>query len=122
MAAAGTVFAFFWRASVDRGARRQPEGASPARVSTTVDRDMESRIAAFCGDCHAVPAPDRFPRDAWYNKAKRGYEFYAESGRNDLDPPPLERTVAYYRSHASEHVVYPEPPDALQPLRVAINS
>ena len=62
---------------------------------------MESRIAAFCGDCHGLPTPDRFPRDAWYGKVKRGYEFYAESGRNDLDPPPLELTAAYYRSRAS---------------------
>ncbi len=62
-----------------------------------LDEGIEQRIHAFCGDCHAVPDPGLFERHVWYQEVKKGYEFYAQSGRLDLDPPPLEQVVRYYR-------------------------
>ncbi len=79
---------------------------------------MEARIAAFCGDCHALPRPESFPRDAWYEKVRRGYHFYGQSGRNDLDPPPVHATVAYYRSRAPRQLAFPQPAEAEGKFRV----
>ncbi len=76
-------------------------------ASTTLDGKAEARIVAFCSDCHALPAADAFPRDRWHREVQRGYEFYARSGRNDLDPPPMEWTVAYYRARAPQRLVFP---------------
>ena len=91
-----------------------PVGGEP----TVSDADMmKPRITAFCGTCHAVPLPESFPRDAWHDMVLRGYEFYAQSGMTHLDPPPVEATVEYYRAHAPEEFVFPEVPDAAEPLR-----
>lgn len=78
--------------------------------------DLEHRIAAFCGDCHAVPQPASFPRDAWHDEVRQGYVFYARSGRTDLDPPSLGETVAYFRARAAARVQFPQPAEATTPL------
>lgn len=67
-------------------------------------------IRRFCGDCHALPLASRFERDVWYARIRLGYEFYVASGRTDLDPPPFESVLRYYRENAPEKIVFPEPP------------
>ncbi|MEX2175231.1 MAG: VCBS repeat-containing protein, partial [Pirellulaceae bacterium] len=67
----------------------------------------QRRVAAFCGDCHAMPRAESFPRDRWHFEVKKGYEFYAKSGRSDLDPPPMHLALAYYRARAPQALVYP---------------
>jgi hypothetical protein len=81
-----------------------------------LDEAAESQVVAFCSDCHALPRPESFPRDAWYDKVGRGYEYYARSGRNDLAPPRMQLTRAYYRSRAPEKLVFREPEEARNEL------
>ncbi|NLS96861.1 MAG: VCBS repeat-containing protein [Planctomycetaceae bacterium] len=91
------------------------EGAEPVAGGLSlgeVDEEMVSRITAFCSDCHGMPQPESFPRDRWHYEVSKGYEYHARSGRTDLDPPPLEATVAYYRSLAPEEPVFPKPQEA----------
>lgn len=94
---------------------RQGESASGAPAPGS--QQDEARIKAFCGDCHAVPRPASFHRDAWHDEVRKGYDFYARSGRTDLDPPPIEAAVAYFRSRAPERMIYPEPEEAKTPFR-----
>lgn len=89
------------------------EDASPVAA----DEKLQARIEAFCSDCHGLPVPEDYPRDAWHRQVQRGYEFYAKSGRTDLDAPPMHLTVAYYRSRASEELVFQEPDEARTRLR-----
>ena len=89
-------------------------GVSPV----TVDGDVESRIVAFCSDCHGMPRADNYPRDVWYDKVQRGFEFYAKSGRDDLDPPVMDVVVRYFRSRAPDQLVFTEPEEAGTKLRV----
>lgn len=86
-----------------------------------LDAKAEERIVAFCSDCHALPLPDSFPRDRWHREVKRAYEFYARSGRDDLDPPPMESTLAYYRARAPERLVFPTPVEAATELPVTFD-
>jgi hypothetical protein len=86
--------------------------------SVAVDKETESRIEAFCSDCHGMPSPDDYPRYAWRGEVQRGYEFYARSGRADLDPPPVNLTIAYYEARAPLEQVFPEPEEAEIKLRV----
>ena len=88
---------------------------SPSPV--TLDERAESQVVAFCSDCHALPSPESFPREAWYDKVRRGYEYYARSGRNDLDPPLMLLTTAYYLSRALETLAFGEPAEAENELR-----
>jgi hypothetical protein len=92
-----------------------PSLESPAK---DVAPETAARVAAFCGDCHALPRPESFPRDRWHFEVKKGYEFYAKSGRTDLDPPPIHETLAYYRSRAPESVSLPTSPEAPGPAPV----
>jgi len=95
---------------------REPR-ESPARVpaapETGDDDSLEPRIRRFCADCHAAPRPESFPRDAWHDLVARGYEYYARSGRTDLDPPPFLQTLAFFRSRAPQRLEFPPPPEAV---------
>ncbi len=61
----------------------------------------EARVRAFCGDCHAYPPPDTFPRANWPFEVRRGFDFFRQSDKK-LDAPPVEAVVAYYESKAPE--------------------
>ena len=80
-------------------------------------RSMEAKITAFCGDCHALPRPESFDQEVWYEEIRKGYEFYARSGRNDLDPPALAEVVRYYRERAPKEMVIQELPAVDESLR-----
>ncbi len=75
----------------------------PDEVSIS-DADVPLRVAAFCGDCHAVPKAESFPRGAWDEEVNKGYQYYARSGRTDLEPPPIHLTKAYFRSLAPKRL------------------
>ncbi len=87
--------------------------------TASLGKDTQSRIERFCGDCHAVPLPDSFPRYAWHSEIGKGYAAYARSGRQDLDPPPMDLTLAYYLSRAPERLTFPKPREADQELKVS---
>jgi len=106
-----------WRASRPAPWYRDRDVPGSVTPSLPPTDAMESRITAFCGNCHATPSPDSFPRDAWHHAVLRGYEFYARSGLTHLDPPPIHATVDYYRSRAPRELVFPTAPEATTPLR-----
>jgi hypothetical protein len=62
----------------------------------------EQKIKAFCGDCHAMPPAESFPKRAWHDEVKRGYAFYYASDRNDLDVPIQDVTLRYFSARAPE--------------------
>ena len=107
-----------WRGS-SSGARRYRhlQRLDDDLSSAALDGDTESRIVAFCADCHAMPSADGFPRERWHYEVRKGYEFYARSGRNDLEPPPMHLTLTYFRSRAPEHLAFPAPEEAQTDLR-----
>lgn len=81
------------------------------RHTPAVSADAE-QVAAFCGNCHATPSPDTFPREAWPREVKRGFDFYFESFRSDLSPPVVEEVIAYYQELAPlEPHAEPSSPD-----------
>lgn len=83
-----------------------------------LDPPMEARVEAFCRACHALPLASSFPRDAWHHEVMQGYQFYAISGRKDLDPPPPSWAIAYFRSRAPERLTLESPTDASQPMKI----
>ncbi|MCR4412624.1 MAG: VCBS repeat-containing protein, partial [Thermoguttaceae bacterium] len=87
-----------------------------ATTEEPLDEETVAQIREFCGDCHAVPSPESFHRNAWTEEVAMGYDFYARSGRTDLVAPPMDRTVAYFRARAPEHITYPTPPEATKPF------
>lgn len=103
-----------WRPVVDLGSVGDPQVHE-------VSDESEARIRAFCGDCHGFPSPDNYSRQAWRKEVLRGYEFYARSGRSDLDPPPVDETLAFYQSRSLAEVLYPQPEEASRPLSVSFS-
>jgi hypothetical protein len=75
-------------------------GDADASDRVAASQELDKRVQAFCGDCHALPEPDTFPRDAWFAEVEQGYRLYHESGRSDLDPPAMKEVVAWYRERA----------------------
>lgn len=64
----------------------------------------ESSIRKFCGDCHAFPEPEMYPRHLWPEKVQEGYKFYYSSLRHDLTVPPIDSVEAFYISQAPEQL------------------
>lgn len=95
--------------------RREP----PSPQGATDDRGpIALQVAAFCGDCHAVPPPDSFPRRAWREQVELGHRFYVESGRNDLIVPRMNDVIGYYESLAPEELVLVEPDEAADGVKI----
>ncbi|MFV1967447.1 MAG: FG-GAP repeat domain-containing protein, partial [Pirellulaceae bacterium] len=111
------AFAAIWRTSRRAPWFRHQEVVDDVPPSPAQTDAMELRIAAFCGNCHALPSPASFPRDAWHKEVLRGYEFYARSGMTHLDPPPVQATVDYFRSRAPRELIFPVAREAAIPLR-----
>ena len=85
--------------AVQRG-RRNADVAESVPTQSQVSSEHAEQIRLFCGNCHIVPAPEYFPKDAWYQEVQRGFSFYTDSGRQDLCVPPVNEVVAWYRAQA----------------------
>jgi hypothetical protein len=82
------------------------ETSSYSALNTTQSDQAVQQIHIFCSSCHAMPKPESFPKAAWYDEVKRGFDFYYQSGRNDLNPPPLQTVVQYFRVRAPEALLF----------------
>lgn len=111
-----------WRTCSSRsGSRSSVSSLRKEALPVAVPDDVESRIVAFCSDCHGTPCADNYPRDLWHEKVQRGYEFYAKSGRDDLDPPAFDVVVRYFRSRAPVRLEFAEAVEAATKLSVQFN-
>jgi hypothetical protein len=76
----------------------------------------EQQARVTCGGCHAFPAADILPRDAWRNefvrmmflREKRIPPSGAAAYRAIQLPPDMEQVLAFYLSHAPEHLAAPD--------------
>jgi hypothetical protein len=100
----------------DRSAKPPPVESGP-ELSSGGTFDPQ-QVTAFCGDCHGMPSPAGFPKKAWHEEVKKGYEFYLDSERNDLAPPDFDKVVAWFRNQAPEEIEIPRPPDSMVPDRL----
>jgi hypothetical protein len=91
---------------------RESQAVAPPDIAGTVD-DLRPQVNAFCGNCHGTPSPAGFPKAAWHEEVKKGYDFYFDSGRTDLSPPNFDQVVAWFRSQAPEEVVIPRPTESV---------
>jgi hypothetical protein len=95
-----------------------PPVATPvAKAVSETKPALKERIVSFCGDCHAYPTPDLFPKPNWDAEVRRGFDFYRSSDRK-LDPPPIQDVISYYEAAAPERLpVIPRTPDGPGPKR-----
>ncbi|MCP4170571.1 MAG: VCBS repeat-containing protein [Fuerstiella sp.] len=82
------------------GCGTAPSDRTPPESVSVAATDIKTQVVKFCGDCHAYPAPDTLPKGLWEAEVKRGFGFYADSGRADLHVPVVSEVVRYYDSHA----------------------
>ena len=116
-AGAAVLWSRIWRDSSSEPTATVLDGAG----TVSLDAGTVTRIEAFCGDCHVLPRPDSFPRWAWHSEVILGFAMYARSGRQDLQPPTIEATVAYYRQPPPEQLDFPQAPPAPHKLAVAFD-
>lgn len=94
---------------------RQPfvfNGGERQQLQTVeITNENDAKIVAFCGGCHDMPKPTSFPKASWHDEVKRGFEFYYQSNRPDLIPPPVLAVEEYFRSRAPDQLMtIPDPP------------
>jgi hypothetical protein len=79
---------------------------------------LRPQVTVFCGDCHGTPSPVAFPKRAWHEEVKKGFDFYFDTGRTDLSPPDFDKVVAWFRSQAPEEVLIPHPVESATPANL----
>jgi hypothetical protein len=89
-------------------ATRQPRPSPRTDVSNPATHRLVSEagqreVERACGNCHAFPSPELFPKDLWPREVERGFKFLAKSGVPP-DTPSADRVVAYYRRRAPEEL------------------
>ena len=87
--------------------RSEPKIPVTKQLEKLTDAVAIERVQRFCGDCHPVPSPTSFPRVKWPAEVERGYRFYYESGRTDLQEPIVSETIRYFQSAAPERLLIP---------------
>lgn len=92
-------------------ARTSQLAASPARRPVLAETTRQA-ITAFCGDCHAMPRADFFPRSAWPDEIQLGYDRYFESRRTDLKVPVMADVLRYFQEAAPVTLPLPTPKPA----------
>ena len=122
VAACAVLLCVSWLAAKEgssRAAARQAPGTSaPAQAEFDGGAD-EQRARVVCGGCHAFPAPEILPRDAWRDEFVR-MAFIRENripppaalGKVYASvplPPDMEEVLPYYTSRAPERLDPPEP-------------
>ena len=76
--------------------RSEPEKPVTKQLEKLTDAVAIERVERFCGDCHPVPSPASFPRLKWPAEVERGYRFYYDSARTDLQEPVVSDTMRYF--------------------------
>ncbi len=76
-------------------------------VAKLEDPGTIAKVTNFCGDCHPVPSPMSFPRANWPAEVDRGFKFYEESHRTDLEEPTYADVLRYFQSQAPEELDIP---------------
>jgi hypothetical protein len=95
-------------------------GDNTSPLTAEDDAELTLQIQTFCGACHAVPLAMSFPKQAWYDEVKRGFDFYYESGRQDQKPPRQASVVSWYQQRAPEQLAEPNQTDSqTSPLQFA---
>lgn len=95
-----------------------PKNEQPTVVAAAKDSPLTSgpsdTISAFCGDCHDMPLPASFPKEAWRDEVIRGFAFYYASGRTDLTVPVVADVQRYFVDRAPERLelATPQPIDS----------
>lgn len=117
-------------AATSVGCGRSPDQAAVAvrndQAVVALESRTEAEVAAFCGGCHKLPLPESFPRSRWAKEVRQGYDFYLESGRDDLVPPVERDAVRFFAEKAPEQLLNapvrdrPEVPTATQFVPVSL--
>ena len=98
--------------STTNGGNKTSKVSHGSEVASATDAEMTHQVTVFCGACHAVPVPESFPKDAWYDEVRRGFNFYYDSGRKDLTPPRQASVVSWYQQRAPEQLAEPDQTEA----------
>ena len=81
--------------------------SEPLTVAKLEDPATIAKVTNFCGNCHPIPSPSSFPRANWPAEVDRGFKFYEESNRTDLEEPVYGDVLRYFQSQAPEELDIP---------------
>ena len=107
--AAVATFYFVVLDYVEPEGQQQADAKSQAQHvahKTETPIELSPKIKAFCADCHVMPRPSSFDKESWVREVQLGFNFYVESGRQDLEIPSFDEVLEYFQSNAPEkHIV-----------------
>lgn len=111
-----------WAVLVLLGGCGHSDSLPPAMPPAVDIVTIGDQVDTFCGDCHATPLPEHFPKDRWLELVSNGYQFYTDSGRSDLVEPALHEVVEFYRRQAPPYFATPVFPAVAQSSPIQFES
>jgi hypothetical protein len=97
--------------------REEPPAAAAPLAPRVYGSPLQTQH--FCGQCHAFPPPDTFPRWAWKQEVQQAYRFFEQS-RLAMRPPPIEQVTKWYEDFAPPELPPLAIPRAAGPLPVRL--
>jgi hypothetical protein len=90
---------------------------APAAEVSQPEASYEA-VARICGQCHAYPPPETFPKDRWPHEVRRGFNFLKQAHYSGA-APSIPSVIAYYQRRAPEAlpVLEREKPSGDCPMR-----
>lgn len=88
-------------------------------VAPAVAEASAKDVHKFCALCHAYPPPETFPRSAWREEVRKGYDFLRDANLRH-EAPDLESVVSYYEKRAPQRLP-PAPRESLSRMPVPVN-
>lgn len=102
-----TMFALMAVGCDPRG--ENEESPHSDQISNFAKPSNESQIEAFCSKCHRMPLPTSFPKHAWRDEVRRGFEFYYASDQADEAIPRQTEVQEYFVKNAPQKLSLPSP-------------
>lgn len=94
------------------GCNRKVGDGKPPKTDLNSNLDelsSESRVEAFCSKCHRMPLPTSFPKHAWRDEVRRGFEFYYSSDQVDEAIPSQTEVQEFFVKKAPQELILPNP-------------
>lgn len=100
----------------------EPSSEELSDLSSAQIEALRPQVVAMCGACHNTPDPNTFSKADWDKEVRQGYDFYFQSDRRDVPPPPIKDVVAWFRSQAPTSLKIETADSTPSPLRFRLTT
>jgi hypothetical protein len=95
-----------WGAMLWKPDQASSSGSSGLGVTVGEQRERDRRVEQFCSSCHVPPPPGSFPKEAWPDEVRQGFEFAEAANRDMTNAPSFQDVLQYFDRRAPAQLIH----------------